>query len=291
MSDAEIAELLATNPNDHADAVCWSALGRVVDDDPTFVYGDGDESGMTVTCQVLTGPFQGVEVAAMVASPLGSGVKMSPMLPGTRLLLNFLDGDLDGLIVATASVPGGKETPFPKAAAGMKLDEEGLAEAEIDAPAKGVGKRFYIRGAAFLIRLKGAQDGFAGEFYLEADDAADSESGENGTYIRVVRDPSTGKFAIKLRDATGASFTLVDGAGILASPNQENTIQVDDDGVHVNAKLFEVNAPTCRLDGSIFLAYPPGVPPNPSLGGAVVAQVGGAVAGVAGISTKVFIGP
>lgn len=287
MNDAgEMAALLESDPNREAHVLCWQALGRVIDDDPTFVYGDGDASGMTVSCMVLTGPFAGAEVAAMVSCPLGSGTKLSPLLAGTRLLLSFLDGTIGGLVVAMASVPGGKENPFPKAVAGVAVSEDGLAEAEIDAPAKGVGKRFYVRNAPFLIRLKGP----GGELYIETDDAADSPSGENGSFIRMVRDPSTGKVAIKLCDASGASVTCVDGAVLCQSPNQENTIQVDNDGIHVTAKLFEVNADAVRLDGSIFLAYPP-IPPTPAVGGAVVAQLGGPVAGVAGISTKVFIGP
>lgn len=285
MSDeSELAELLAQDPNREAARTCWSALARVVDDDPTFVYGDGDESGMTVKCMILTGPFAGAEVPAMVSCPLGSGTELNPLRGGNRVLLQFMDGNLDGLIVATASVPGGAENPLPKAMAGIAVTEEGLKTNRLVKPGKRVNLRFYIEGAAFLVRLKGAQEGFAGELYIEADDAKNSPDGKNGTFVRIVRDAS-GSFGIKARTAEGAYVNLLKDTVSASSPSAESQIIISDEAVDITAKVFRLNAGTAVMNGTFLVNMPPLLPPLP-IRAAFVGPTG--VAGVP--STSFFIG-
>lgn len=302
MSDAEIAELLSQDPNRESEARCWSALARVVDDDAMSVYGDGGTknpgSGMTVTCQILTGIFNGEEVAAMVSCPPGSGTEVSPFRAGERLLIHFLDGDLDGLIVVGATVPGGDENPMPTAAAGMdlaKADGSGMKAARVFAPPKGVGVRFYVRGAAFVVRLKGSQDGYAGELYIEADDAKNGD-GKNGTFVRLVKDPLSSSFGIKARTAEGAFVNLFQDTVTLASGDNENQLIVDDTGVSVFAKAFKVKADSVKLDGMILVNWALPTPPATGQGGvlyispAPLSPVPGPLAAILGQSQSVFIG-
>lgn len=285
----EIAEAIAPRAPE-GDAECWVALARVTDDDPTFVYNDDESSGMSVQVQILTGPFAGSTLPAMMSSPLGSGVTMRPIKPGLRVAVMFVDGTVNGLALVLCTVPGGKETPLPTAVAGVKVDEEGLAKNEIHAPGKGVGLRFYIQGAAFVVKLKGTQKEFAGELYIEADDAKNSSDG-NGTFIRIVRDQASDSFAVKLRTAEGASITAFKKTVTISSPNGENNLWVDDTGGHFNGKLFDIQADTVQAFGTILLNYSPLLPPPVAgIGGVAFAKPGGSILGVADLSKSVYIG-
>jgi hypothetical protein len=262
-AQAAIAEALAFDPSDGAGQLCWSALGRVADDDPTYVFHDGDSNGATVTCQVLTGPFVGAEVAAMISTPLGAGFESRPLRSGQRVLLHFLDGRLDGHVVAAANVPGGKENPLPEAIAGVAVDEGALQNEHLIAPPKKVNIRYYIRGGAFLVRLKGNKEGFAGEFYVEGDDG--DAKGFHNTFIRLVRDPGTGKLAIKLKLADGTAIELSNGVASMTSPNGKNSIQVSDKGTKIMGDSCMIDVGTIILNGMIMENMPPGVPPIPAL--------------------------
>lgn len=277
----EIAEGMEKDPFDGRDVRCWSALARVVDEDPTYVFDDGDSNGMSVTCMVLTGPFSGAEVQAMVSCPLGGGFESRPLKGGMRVLLHFLEGKADGHIVAVASVPGGRENKLPKAMAGLAVDEGGLQTSQLVAPPKGVDLRFYIRGAAFVVRLKGAQDGYCGEFYLEGDDG--DAQGFNNTFFRLALNPTTKKLAIKAKLADGTEMALDDGVASLTSG--ENSLQVSKSDVRAMCKTFYVEAATIALNGNVLVNCPPGLPPLP-----VMAALRG-VAGPSGVpSIGFFIG-
>ena len=299
--------------------LCWSALARVVDDEPTFVFADGDANGMTVECMVLTGPFQGATVAAMIACPLGATFETRPIRSGNRVLLQFLDGTPDGEIVAVATVPGGAANKIPTAMAGIAFDEGALQKEQLVAPPKGANVRFYVRGGAFLVRLKGDgsksnADGtpFVGEFAVEADDASSTPGTEaTNTAIRLALNPSTKKLAIKARLADGTALELSNGVASLTSPNGQNTLQVSNDDVRVLGKAFYVDVGTVCINGTaIGVNVPPGVPftgPVPGLpstwicgnvllGGIIPpTPVSGAAYSVAGpanvISTTVLIAP
>lgn len=243
---------------------CWSALARVVDDDPTFVFADGDANGMTVECMVLTGPFQGATVAAMVSSPLGVGFDVGPIRAGQRLLLHFLDGTPDGEIVAGAVVPGGAANKIPTSVAGVKVDEAGLDQMRVIAPPKGTGIRYYVRGSQFVVRLKGCQDGFAGEFFVEGDDGA----APNNTAFRIALDPQTKKLGIKMRDADGAFLQVAQGGVTMASADGENKIEVSNDGVSIMGTLITaVGDKVIDLRGGMVkVNHPDAVPPSPATG-------------------------
>jgi hypothetical protein len=252
---------------------CYQALARVVDTDPTYVFNDGDENGMTVTVQVMSGPFVGSEVAAMVAAPLGAGFESRPITSGQRVLVSFLDGHVDGLVVVTHTVPGGKENPIPTAIAGVDVVKGNLQGEHLVAPPKGCNVRFYIRGGAFLVRLKGktppAADGtggFVGEFYIEGDD--DAGDGSN-TSIRLAMNPTTGKLSVRMRTADGAAIAVDDGVCSMTSPNGGNTLQVSDSDVRVLGNTFYVDVGTVVMNGSILMNVPPPVPPT-TIGPAVI---------------------
>lgn len=265
--------------------LCWSALARVVDDEPTFVFADGDANGMTVECMVLTGPFQGATVAAMVSSPLGVGFDVGPIRAGQRLLLHFLDGTLDGEIVAGAVVPGGAANKIPTAVAGVKVDEAGLDQMRVIAPPKGTGIRYYVRGSQFVVRLKGAQKDFVGEFFVEGDDGA----APNSTAIRMALDPTSGKLGVKIRDAAGAYVQIGQGAAVLSSANGENKIEVTDEGVSIMGTVVTIAGDqlTDIHGGAVLLNMPTGVPPVPGVSS--VAQGPGAPLNT--FSATVHVGP
>jgi hypothetical protein len=286
---SELLEALQQDPSGGGAQPCSAALARVVDESPTHVFHDGDENGMNVRCMVLTGPFVGAEVVAMVSCPVGGGFESRPLRAGMRVLVQFLDGWVDGLVVVTASVPGGKENPLPKAMAGLAVDEGGLQAAQLVAPPKGVGVRYYVRGAGFVVRLKGTKPDFKGELYIEADDQANSPDGQNGTFIRLVVDQE-GNACIKLRDAYGAFVQVYKGKILMQPPNGESTFQLSDDGLDFNGKAFNVTADLIKLDGTVMLNVDPTTPPVLPNGSAAFAKAGGSLAGVAEVSKTVFIG-
>lgn len=263
----------------------WSAIARVTSDDATYVHEEepGKVTGISVECTVLAGPYTGATVQAKLAAPIGPGFHAAPVAKGDTLILTLVDGHLGGLVIATGKLPGGYETPMPTAVAGLKTDADGLSKDVVQAPGPGIGHRFYIQGAPFLVRLKGIEEGYAGEFYVELPD---------GAFIRGVRHPKDGKWALVLRDAGKASVQVHNGKATLQSPNGNEMLMIDDAGVHVSGKLFEIlsEVTACR-SGSVQLAWTEadGVP-NPANGGVVVAKAGGSVAGVAAISTRVVVG-
>lgn len=278
---SELAEALEKDRFEGGDIVCWSALARVADDDPTYVFDDGDANGMTVTCLVQTGPFTGCEVQAMVSCPLGGGFESRPLRGGMRVLLHFLDGKPDGDVVAVASVPGGKENKLPKAMAGLAVDEGGLQTSQLVAPPKGVDLRFYIRGAAFVVRLKGAQEGYCGEFYLEGDDG--DAQGLNNTFFRLAFNPTTKKLAIKAKLADGTEMALDDGVASLRSGG--NTIQVGKDDMKILGNTLYIDVGTLAMNGLVLVNCPPGATPQPAL-----AALRGPVGPVGLPSLGMFIG-
>lgn len=285
----ELAEALEQDPSDGGGRLCWSALARVVDESPVTVFSDGDASGINVTCMVVSGPFVGAEVTCMVGGPLGGGLESRPLTKGMRVLVHFLDGTTRGGAVAVASVQGGRENPLPKAAAGVDIAGGKLQDAIVTAPSKRVGIRNYLRGAAYVIRLKGTKPGYKGELYIEADDQANSPDGENGTFIRIVVDDD-GCACIKLRDAFGAFVQVYKGKVLAQPPDGESTLQLSNDALDYNGKAFNVTADTIKMDGAIYLNLPPGVVPSAAAGCAIIAKAGGAIAGAADISKTVFIG-
>lgn len=271
------------------------ARARVIDSDGITVHTSDDGQtvyGYSVECQVTSGKFVGCTAVAVVTCGIGEEIPRLPQ-PKQTLLLAFLDGTPDGDVLVVGTVPGGLERPIPRAAAGIAVDDgAGLRSTQVNAPPKGVGIRNYVRGAPYVIRLKGTQDGFAGELYIETDDQADSPDGQNGSYIRIVKDPSTGKFAIKLRDASGASVTCIDGAVLLSSPSGANQIQISDDGIAVTCTSFSVqSSQTIFLNaGSIGLNVPLAAAAGVMVPGGLFSAIHG-VSGVAGVpSVSVFIG-
>lgn len=257
-------------------------------DDGTMVIG------FTVGVLVLAGEFANSETTAIITAPLGSEVPNLPV-EGTTLLVAFTEGVVDKGCYVIGQIPGGQRA-IPVAAAGIAIDDDGLSNTQVRQPPKGVGVREYVRGAPFVIRLKGTRPDFKGEFFVEADDADQSPDGQAGTRMCIAMDPNTGRMGSKMRDAGGASVSCLyasegGSAAIMMSPNGENFISVDDEGVHIVAKLVTVTADTIKQDGVILMNYPPGVPPTAAAGGALVGQVGGEVVGVAHVSQTVFIGP
>lgn len=268
---------------------------RVVDEDAvdTKVDADGNVIGFTVEAMVLSGPFASKVAIAKMICPVGVVIPALPP-PGSEVLLCFTDDRIDGDIYVIGQIPGGG-LAVPKAAAGIDISGGGLAGVQVNQPPKGVGIRNYVRGAAFVVKVKGNEEDYAGEVYFECDDADDSTDG-NGTFFRMVRvpsstDPTKFVFAVKIRDAKGASVEVFDGTATIRSPNGENFLWVDDVGVHIRASLVEINGDTIRQDGVILLNYPPGVPPTAASGGVVVGQLGGEIVGVAHVSQTVFCGP
>jgi hypothetical protein len=287
---AELAEAFEHDTNDGAKALCWKALARVVDESPTFVWQEGDSNGITVGCSILTGPFTGCEVRALVACPLGGGLEVRPLRKGQRILLDLLDGRVDGLIVASAGVPGGKEDPIPSVIAGVPLTSStledkgqtaaGTADAPrswLRAPPKGIGLRDYLRGGIAVTRLKGKQSDFFSGWVVSADDGAVVQMSWNGL---------TESYGFQIKDKQGAQLSVNDGIAALISPDGKTRIEVSNDGVLISStgKVQQFGSP-------ITINHKPtdGIP-NPASGGVVVAKAGGAIVGVASISTSVFVG-
>jgi hypothetical protein len=260
---ASLAEALEKDPHEGLKETCWCAMGRIVDDDPTYVFQDGDSNGMTATCLVTSGPFTGTEVTAMISTPPGAGFESRPIRSGQRVLLNFLEGRPDGTVILVATVPGGRENPIPEVIAGAKVDESALQKEILVEPPKGVNLRYYVRGGAFMVRLKGNEQGFVGEFYVEGDDG--DAQGFHNTFIRLVRDPGTGKLGIKLKLADGTSLELSNGVAALTSANQKNSLQVGNKGVRIMGDSCMIDVGTIIMNGMIMENMPPGAPPIPTL--------------------------
>lgn len=274
---ADFAEALEQDPYDGAHVECWSALARVVDDEPTYVFSEGDANGMTVTCLVLTGPFVGAEVTAMVSGPLGAGAETRPLRAGMRVLLQFLEGHVGGLVVATASVPGGRENPIPSVVAGIAIDEAGVDRGRLFSPPKGVGDREYYRGGIKVIRLKGLQDSFFSGFVVSADD---------GTSLEVRWNGIDGEYAVEVKGKRGERLSVGSGFASLMSPDGQSVVQVSDDGVMIRGPRVSIVGETCaQVDGGMVLLGLGLLPPTP---------VNACAVGVAGpvniVSTKVFVG-
>lgn len=262
---AEVLEDMHDRARDLVADTCWCAFANILEGGIQVIRdGLGKANGITITCRISTGPWAGSEVAALCGQPLGSGWDVRALKPGARVLLNFLDGRLDGTVVAVATVPGGAKDPVPESIAAVALTPEQLEREEVHAPPKGVGVRYYMRGAAFVVRLKGTQEGFAGELYIEADDQAASPDGQNGSFIRIVRGPD-GQFAVKFRDAAGASFEAYKGEASIRSPNGENVLRVSDTGGAFVGKRFDVTADLIKLDGMTLVNVPVGVTPTPAM--------------------------
>ncbi len=285
-----LAEALDQDPSDGGRQRCWKALARVVDEEPTYVWQEGDSNGITVAAMLLTGPFVGAEVVALLAAPLGGALQVAPFRRGQRILVDLLDGRPDGLCVATASVPGGREDPIPPSIAGVPLDSKGLEEqgsaaknnatqprAVLFAPPKGIGHREYYRGAIKVVRLKGQQSDFFSGFVVSADD---------GTTIQMSWNGATNGYGVQIKDAKGAQLSVGDGAAALVSPDGKSRIEVSDGRVFITS-----NGQTQVFGSPITLNHGPadGVP-TPATGGAVVAKAGGSIAGAAAISQSVFVG-
>lgn len=269
---------------------CWKALARVEDDEPTYVWQEGDSNGITVSARLLTGPFVGAAVVALVAAPLGGGLTVSPFRKGQRILIDLLDGRPDGLCVATASVPGGKEDPIPTSIAGVPLDSKGMEEqgsaaknnatqprAVLFAPPKGIGHREYYRGAIKVIRLKGQQSDFFSGFVVSADD---------GTTIQMSWNGLTSSYGVQIKDKAGAQLAIGDGIAALVSPDGKTRIEVS------NGQILITSDGRTQVFGSpITLNHGPadGIP-TPATGGVLVAKAGGSVLGVGAIAGGVFVG-
>jgi len=237
--------------DDGADAV------SVITDDA------GNVVGFSVEVLVLTGAFANMRIVAALTAPVGSELPDLPQ-PGTTLLVAFTNHTPDTGAYIVGQVPGGTRA-IPKATAGIAVSDDGLGKVQVRMPPKGVGVRHYVRGAPYVIRLKGAQEGYAGELYIEADDQADSPDGNNGTFIRIMRDPTTSKFAFKARDATGASFTLLNGIAVMSSPDNSHQIRVGNDGIFISGKNVVINGESyIRVDGLTLINMPPVAVPTPA---------------------------
>lgn len=274
---ADMASALEQDPTDGAYVECWSALARVVDDDPTYIFNEGDANGITVTCMVLTGPFVGAEVAAMVSCPLGGGFETRPLKPGMRVLLQFLEGRVDGLVVATATVPGGRENPIPTVVAGVAIDESGVDRGRLFAPPKGVGDREYYRGGIKVIRLKGLQDDFFSGFVVTADD---------GTAIELRWNGLDQEYLIEAKGKSGERLAVGSGFASLMSSDGNSCVQVSNDGVFIRGPNVTVHGDNCaQIDGGMVNIGLGLLPPTPANACAV-----GPAGPVNIISTKVFVG-
>lgn len=270
------------------------------------VREDGSIAGFTVQCLIIDGPtgYVGQNVTVKLTAPLGEELPPYPVKNQTLViaLVNPESGGENWL--ALSCLPGGEARPIPKAAAGLNVAENGLDNVRLVQPPKGVGVRHYVRGAAYVIRLKGTQEDFAGEFYLEADDQKNSPDGNNGSFIRMVRVPDDmatasgqpelkGKYCIKIGDAAGAFVQILNGVVKLSSPDGNNFIEVSNDGLVFKGKAVSALADNqVSIDGNIVaLGYGPlGIPPVPTVDNAIR----GVMAPAAGtlpqnISLKVFI--
>jgi len=249
---------------------------------------DGNVVGWTVECLIRQGPpgFESMHVVATLTCPVGEEVPNMPLV-GQTLMICSVQGDSKDWYVMGA-LPGGINRAIPRNAAGVDMSGAGLAKTQVNMPPKGVGIRYYVRGAAFVIKLKGTLANYKGELFIEADDAADSPDGKTGTFIRIVRDPTTGKMSVKIRDATGANIGCLAGTAYMASPDGNNFIQASDGNVTIKGKDISITADrSLRMDGTILENY--GASPAPPIPADAVLK---GIAGVSGIpSTAHFIAP
>lgn len=266
-SDAELREALA--PDERGAVACYAALAVVTG--AMHVLQDGDANGVAVDVKIITGPFVGSSVAALVMCPATSET-YGTIPVGARVKVDFLDGRLDGHVVIAGRIPGGKQMPIPKAVAGVPLTEDGLGSQTVEVFDKGTGKRFYIRGSQLVFRLKGAKEGYAGEFYVECDDG----EAPNNTAFRIALDPTTKKMGIRMRDAAGASVQVCGGAVSIKSPNGKNGLEISDTTCCLFGENASVTAKTlCDVRGGlVYINMPPGAPPVPSTTGAAVGNAG-----------------
>jgi hypothetical protein len=281
VSDAEIREAMdAVAPP--APVRCYSALGVVTSE--LHVLQDGDATGVAVDVRIITGPFTGEEVAAMILCP-ATGETYGTIPIGARVKIDLLDGDLSGYAVVAGRLPGGKDSPIPAAVAGVPVTQEGLGSQVVEVFDKGTGKRFYIRGSQLVFRLKGAQEGFAGEFYIECDDGP----APNNTALRVAFDPTTGKMGIRMRDAAGASVQVCGGAVSIKSPNGKNGLEVSDEATTIFGEIVNTLADNvCNVKGGlVMINMPLGAPPVPVTTGVAIGTTGPANV----TSATVHVGP
>lgn len=255
------------------------APASVIDDSANVLKSDDGETviGFTVSVLVLSGEFANATTVAVISAPLGSEV---PNLPqnGTTLLVAFTEGVVDRGCYVIGQVPGGGR-PIPLGSAGVAIDNDGLETTQVRQPPKGIGVREYIRGAPFVIRLKGKQKDFVGEFYVEFDD---------GAFLRGTWDPTSNGIGLSMKDAKGAFVSITGGAIQLIAPGKSSLLEVSDDGVTISSnKAVLIQGSTVKIDGSPTLINVPiaGVPPTPAVNGAAI----GSTPGVA--STTVFVGP
>ena len=227
-----------------------------------------------------------MHVIATLTCPVGEEVPNMPLV-GQTLMICSVQGDPKDWYVMGA-LPGGINRAIPRNAAGVDMSGAGLAKTQVNMPPKGVGVRYYVRGAAFVIKLKGTLANYKGELFIEADDAADSPDGKTGTFIRIVRDPTTGKMSVKIRDATGANIGCLAGTAYMASPDGNNFIQASDGNVTIKGKDISITADrSLRMDGTILENY--GASPAPPIPADAVLK---GIDGVSGIpSTAHFIAP
>jgi len=210
---------------------------------------DGKVVGWTVECLIRQGPpgFPEMHVIATLTCPVGEEIPNLPQL-GQTLLICSVQGDPNDWYVIGA-LPGGINRKIPRNAAGVDMSGNGLAKTQVNMPPKGVGVRYYIRGGAFVIKLKGVSKDYKGELFIEADDAEGSGS---GTRFRIARHPSTGKMAASVACNKGASFMVSDGIASITSPNQENVLQVSNEGGSFVGNVFAIQASTLlKLDAPI----------------------------------------
>lgn len=262
-----------------AEPRAYAAVARVVDDDPldTLLDETGAVLGIKADCTILGGPFAGALVSAILLAPLGQESPTPPQ-PGQTVMLMLPTGHPDGGCYCAHVVPGGKGRPMKSAVAGVDMTDATKASAyQVNAPPKGRGVINYLRGAPYVVRLKGKSDGFHADFYVDADD---------GTFIRLLWSPQTQSYQIKLRDSKGAYLAVGDGSVSMQSANKENGVYVSDDGVKILGQRVEVRTTAdVTVEGSNILLNQGDVPPTPTTG--VAYSVAGPVNVV---SQTVFIG-
>ncbi|HEU4411192.1 MAG TPA: hypothetical protein VFS43_38420 [Polyangiaceae bacterium] len=236
------------------DPRAYCAIARVDDDDPiNILERDGQVLGMAVDCTIVDGVFVGCRVAAKLCAPLGQATPNLPG-PGDYIVLMLPHGHLDGPILATHAMPGGIAKPMPSAVAGIDVSNvEALSKVQLVAPPKGVGVRHYIRSAPYVVRLKGTA-----ELYLDADD---------GTFIRILKDPSTGKMGAVMRDGTGAQIQVSGGVASMTSPDGSSVLAVENGKVKIVTDELTLNAKVQKQDGLILHNVPPNAPIVPGTPG------------------------
>jgi hypothetical protein len=233
--------------------------------------------GLAVTCTIVDGPFLGAEVAAKLMAPLGQEAPTPPR-PGQIVMLQLPHGHPDGGCYCAHVVPGGASTPMKGAVAGVDMtDPEKAGAYQVTAPPKGVGVIDYLRGAPRAVRLKGKSDGFHAEFYVDADD---------GTYIRLIWNPATQSYGVKVSDHKGGFFQQCNGEFSAQSPNGENGLYLTDEGLKIIASRVEIRTEKdVVVEGSNIMLNQGDVPPTPVSGVAIT------VAGPVNVTSQtVFVG-